>query len=136
MFETSTPSLISIIIYLCIVRFNIKLSNIILLLTGFMHDVMIGNNLGITSIFLLLLKFFISNIVLEKVNKDNQEEWVYFTIVYIFSFVIVFLFNLIISFSLPELSPIFFHIGITLILYPIINISINFFSFISRLIKS
>ncbi len=136
MFETSTPSLISIIIYLCIVRFNIKLSNIILLLTGFMHDVMIGNNLGITSIFLLLLKFFISNIVLEKVNKDNQEEWVYFTIVYIFSFVIVFLFNLIISFSLPELSPIFFQIGITLIFYPIINISINLFSFVSQLIKS
>ncbi len=136
MFETSTPSLISIVIYLCIVRFNINLSNIMLFLTGFLHDIMIGNNLGISSIFLLLFKYFTNSIILEKVNKDNKEEWIYFTIIFIFSFVIIFLFNLIISFSLPELSPIFFHIGITLILYPIITISINLFSFVSRLIKS
>ena len=97
---------------------------------------MIGNNVGITSIFLLLLNYFTNNLILERVNKDNQEEWIYFTIIFILSFCIVFLINLIISFSLPELSPIFFHVGITLILYPLINISINFFSFVSRLIKS
>ena len=108
----------------------------ILLLTGFFHDIMIGNNFGITSIFLLLLKYFTNSLILEKVNKDNQEEWVYFTIIFILSFSIVFLINLTISFSVPELSPIFFHVGITLILYPLINISINFFSFVSRLIKS
>ena len=136
MFETSTPSLISIVIYFCIVRFNINPPSIILLLTGFLHDIMIGNNFGITSIFLLLLKYFTNNLILERVNKDNQEEWIYFTIIFILSFSIVFLINLIISFSLPELSPIFFHVGITLILYPLINISINFFSFVSRLIKS
>ena len=136
MFETSTPSLISIVIYFCIVRFNINPSNIILLLTGFFHDIMIGNNFGITSIFLLLLKYFTNSLILEKVNKDNQEEWIYFTIIFILSFIIVFLINLLISFSVPELSPIFFHVGITLILYPLINISINFFSFVSRLIKS
>ena len=108
----------------------------ILLLTGFFHDIMIGNNFGITSIFLLLLKYFTNSLILEKVNKDNQEEWIYFIIIFILSFSIVFLISLIISFSLPELSPIFFHVGITLILYPLINISINFFSFVSRLIKS
>ena len=108
----------------------------ILLLTGFLHDIMIGNNFGITSIFLLLLKYFTKSLILEKVNKDNQEEWIYFTIIFILSFSIVFLINLIISFSISELSPIFFHVGITLILYPLINISINFFSFVSRLIKS
>ena len=136
MFQTSTPSLISIVIYFCIVRFNINPSSMILLLTGFFHDIMIGNNFGITSIFLLLLKYFTNSLILEKVNKDNQEEWIYFTIIFIFSFSIVFLFNLMLSFSLPELSPIFFHVGITLILFPIINISINFFSYVSRLIKS
>lgn len=107
-----------------------------LLLTGFLHDIMIGNNFGITSIFLLLLKYFTKSLILEKVNKDNQNEWIYFTIIFILSFSIVFLINLIISFSLPKLSPIFFHVGITLILYPLINISINFFSFVSSLIKS
>ena len=136
MFETSTPSLISIVIYFCIVRFNISPSSIILLLIGFLHDIMIGNNFGITSIFLLLLKYFTNSLILEKVNKENQDEWIYFTIIFIISFSIIFLTNLIISFSIPKLGPIFFHVGITLILYPLINISINFFSFVSRLIKS
>ena len=136
MFKISTPNLISIVIYLCIVRFNIYPSNILLLLIGFLHDIMIGNNLGTSSIFLLLLKYFTERIILEKINKKNQEEWIYFTMIFILSFSIVFLINLIISFSLPELSPIFFHIGITLILYPFISASINFFSFVSRLIKS
>ena len=136
MFETSTPSLISIVIYFCIVRFNINPSSIILLLTGFLHDIMIGNNFGITSIFLLFLLYFTNSLILEKVNKDNQEEWIYFTIIFISTFSIIFLINLLITLSLPELSPIFFHIGITLILYPIINYSINFFSYVSRLIKS
>ena len=99
---------------MCIVRFNINPSNIILFLTGFLHDIMIGNNFGITSIFLLLFKYFTNSLILEKINKNNQEEWIYFTIIFIFSFSIVFLLNLIISFSLPELSPIFFHVGITL----------------------
>ena len=136
MFEISTPSLISIVLYLFIVRFNINPSNIILLLTGFLHDIMIGNNFGITSIFLLMFKYFTNSIILEKINKDNQGEWIYFTIIFISTFSIVFLLNLLISLSLPELSPIFFHIGITLILFPIINYSINFFSYVSRLIKS
>ena len=135
MFETSTPSIISIVVYLCIVRFNINPSNIILLFSGFLYDVMIGNNLGITSIFLLLLKHFTTSLILEKVYKNKQEEWIYFTIIFIFTFSIIFLLNLIISFSLPELSPIFFHVGITLILFPIINVSINFFSYVSRFIK-
>ena len=108
----------------------------ILFLTGFLHDIMIGNNFGTTSIFLLLFKYFTNSFILEKINKDNQEEWIYFTIIFIFTFSIVFLLNLLLSLSLPELSPIFFHIGITLILFPIINYSINFFSYVSRLIKS
>ena len=136
MFEISTPNLISIVIYFCIVRFNIDPSNIILLLIGFLHDIMTGSIIGTSSIFLLLLKYFTERIILEKINKKNQEEWIYFTMIFIFSFSIVFLINLIISFSLPALSPIFFHIGITLILFPFISICINFFSFVSRLIKS
>ncbi len=135
-FDISNPSLISIVIYLCIVKFNLNPSNILLFLTGLLHDIMIGNNLGITSIFLLLLKYMTDSLILKKINKKNQEEWIYFTIIFICSFSIVFLINLLISFSLPELSPIFFHVGITLILFPILNISLNFFSFISQLIKS
>ena len=136
MFNISNPSLISIVIYMCIVKFNINPSNIILFLTGLLHDIMIGNFLGTTSIYLLLFKYLTDSLILKKINKKNQEKWIYFTIIFISSFSIVFLINLLISFSLPELSPIFFHIGITLILFPIVNISVNFFNFISRLIKS
>ena len=136
MFKTSTPSLISIIIYLCIVRLNIIPSNIILFLIGFIHDIMIGNNLGITSIFLLLFKYFIESIILDRINNKNQDEWIYFTIVFIFVFSIVFLLSLIINLSVPQLSPVFFHVGVTLIFFPIVNFGINFFSFVTRLIKS
>ena len=136
MFEISTPSLISITIYLFIVRLNINPSSLTLFLIGLFHDILIGNNIGTTSIFLLLFKYFTYIIILERVNKKNQEDWIYFTIIFIFSFGIVFLINLVINLSIPELSPIFFHVGITLILFPLINISINFFSFISRLFKS
>ena len=72
----------------------------------------------------------------EKFNKINQEEWIFFNLIFVFSFVIVFLLNIVINLSVPELSPTFFHIGITLILFPIINFGINFFSFVTHFIKS
>ena len=135
-FEVSTPNLISIVIYLCIVRLNTNPSNTILFFTGFFHDIMIGDNIGTTSIFLILFKYLTESIILDKINKKNQEEWIYFTTIFIFSFSIIFLFNLTINLSVPQLSPIFFHVGITLILFPIINIGINIFSFVTQLIKS
>ena len=136
MFKTSTPSLISITIYLCIVKLNISPSNIILFLTGFLHDILNGNNLGITSIFFLLLKYLTERIVLDKIHKKNQDEWVYFTIIFTLVFSIAYLLNLIINLSVPQLSPVFFHVGVTLILFPVINFGINIFSFVTRLIKS
>ena len=131
-FETSTPNLISIVIYLCIVRVGINPSNALLFFIGFFHDIVIGNNLAITSIFLILFKYFIVTLIL---NKEKQEEWISFTIIFISSFSIVLLLNTIINLSIPDLTPIFFHIGITLILFPIINMSMLFFNFVTRLIK-
>ena len=97
---------------------------------------MSGDNIGTTSIFLLLLKFFSNSIIFEKIIKNKKEEWMSFTIIFIFSFSIVFLLNMIINLSVPDLSPIFFHVGITLILFPIINFGISFFIFVTQLIKS
>ncbi len=132
LFETATPNLISIILYICIKRLGINPSNTIMFFIGFFHDVMIGNNLAITSIFLILFKFLSETVILD---KNNQEEWISFTIIFISSFVIIFILNSIINLSIPELTPIFFHIGITLILFPIINMSMHFFNFVTRLIK-
>ena len=136
LFEIATPNLISIIIFFCVIRFNINPSNTVLFFLGLIYDIINGNNLGTTTIFLLLFKYFTKIMLYEKFNKINQEEWIFFTLIFIFSFVIVFLLNIVINLSVPELSPTFFHIGITLILFPIINIGINFFSFVTHFIKS
>ena len=136
LFETATPSLISIILYLCIKRLRINPSNLILFFLGLIHDIMIGDDLGFTSIYLLLFKYFSVSTIFDKIINNNKEEWISFTIIFIFSFGIIFVLNILINLSLPDLSPIFFHVGITLILFPIINIGINFFSFVMQLIKS
>ena len=135
-FEISTPNIISIILYLLIIRFRITPSNTILFFLGLVHDIIIGANLGITSIFLLLFKYLTESLFLYKVVKKSDDEWISFTIIFLFSFSLVLLLNVMVNFSIPQFSPIFFHIGITLILFPIINISINFFSFVTKLIKS
>ena len=46
----------------------------------------------------------------------------YFTLIFITSFSIIFLINTIANVSIPDLSPILFHIGVTLIIFPIINL--------------
>ena len=134
-FEIATPNIISITLYLSILRFKINPSNTILFLLGLVHDIMNGSNLGITSIFLLLFKHITESLFLVRAVKKN-DEWILFTIIFLFSFGIILLINMAINFSIPQFGPIFFHIGITLILFPFINISINFFSFVTKLIKS
>ena len=136
LFETVAPNIISIILYLLMIKFNMNPSNTLLFFLGLTNDIMSGDNIGTTSIFLLLLKFFSGSIFLEKITNNKKEEWLSFTIIFIFSFSIVFIINVIANFSIPDLGPVFFHIGITLILFPIINISINFFTFVTQLIKS
>ncbi len=135
-FEIATPNLISIILYLSIIRFRITPSNTILFFLGLLNDIINGDNLGISSIFLMLFKYFTESLFLDKIKEKFDEEWISFTIIFIFSFCIVFLMNLVMNFAIPQMSPIFFHIGITLILFPVINISLIFFSFVTRLIKS
>ena len=55
----STPSLVSVIIYLCIKKFNVVPSNLNLLLIGVLNDIFFGGNLGSSSIFYLLFKYFL-----------------------------------------------------------------------------
>ncbi len=136
LFEIATPSLISIILYISIIRFRINVSNTILFFLGLVQDIMTGDNLGITTIYLILFKYLTESLLLDKIKKKSDDEWLSFTIIFIFSFGIILLLNMAMNLSIPQFSPIFFHVGITLILFPIINISINFFSFITNLIKS
>ena len=135
-FDTATPSLISIMIYLCIKRFQIGPSNIILFFLGITHDILFGSNLGVSSVFFLLMKYLSEHISLDFINKKNDEDWIFFTLVFLISFFITFLINILINLNIPDLSPILFHVGITLIIFPFINLSIDFVYFITKLIKN
>ena len=135
-FKIATPSLSCIIIYIFIKKLNMKPSYIILFLVGFFNDVILGSNLGSTSIFLLSIKFFSEGLLFDNINKNDQQDWISFTATFLTSFCIVFFINIILNSSIPDLSPVFYYVGTTLIIYPILNLSVDFIFFIKRLLKS
>ena len=136
LFNTATPSIISIMLYIFIKKLHMVPSYFILFLVGFINDIIIGGNLGTTPIFLLLIKFFSEGLLFDNVNKNDQRDWIYFTVTFLASFCIVFFINILLNSSIPDLSPVFYYVGTTLIFFPIINLSINFIFFIKKLLKS
>ena len=135
-FKTATPSLISVIIYICITKLYIKPSYSILFLIGLINDINLGSNLGSTSLFLILIKFFTENLFFAYVLKGNRQDWISFTMIFLLSFSIIFFINILINLSIPDLSPIFYYVGTSLIIFPIINLSVDFITFITKLLKS
>ena len=134
-FKSSTPSLISITIYLCIRKLNYTPSNVLLFFLGLLHDVISSVNLGLSSIFFLLVKLFTENLTIFNLNKNNQQLWFAFTIIFILTFILVLFVNVLLNLYIPDLNPLLFHIGTTLILFPIINAILDLFFFLTRLIK-
>ena len=135
-FNTATPSLVSITIYLCIKKFNVVPSNLNLFLLGLLNDIFFGSNLGLSSIFFLLLKYFTEFVSIDMTNKKYEEDWFCFTLIFVSSFAIIFLTNMLTSLRIPDFSPILYHVGITLIIFPIVNITINLVNFITTLFKN
>ena len=135
-FENSAPSLLSIAIYLCLKKFSIHLSSFSLFTLGLLYDVLLGSNIGISSMFFLLIKYFTEHLKLSFIENNSHDDWIYFTIVFISSFIIIFSLNIIVNFTIPDFSPILFHLGATLIIFPFLVISINFIYFLTKLIKN
>ena len=135
-FKTATPSLISVIIYICIIKLFIKPSYFILFLIGLINDINLGGYLGNTSIFLILIRFFTDSLFFDNFEKNNHKDWLSFTMIFLSSFSIIFFINILINLSIPDLSPIFYYVGTTLIIFPIINLSFEFIAFITKLLKS
>ena len=135
-FNTATPSLVSIIIFLFIKRFNYIPSNLNLIFIGLINDIFLGNNLGLTSIYFLLFKYLTENIRINMTDKEHDEDWLYFTLIFVIAFTVTLLINILLNLKIPDLSPILYYIGITLVTFPIVNIIINSFYFIQRLFKS
>ena len=135
-FDNSTPSLLSIAIYLCLRKFSIHLSSFSLFTLGILYDVLLGSNIGISSMFFLLIKYFTEHLKLSFIDSDSNDDWIYFTFVFISSFVITFLLNIIVNLTIPDLSPVLFHLGGTLIIFPFLVFSINFIYSLTKLIKN
>ena len=135
-FNTAAPSLVSIIIYLSIKKFNIVPSIFNLFLLGVLNDIFFGGNLGSSSMFFLFFKYLTEIVSVNINNKKYEEDWLYFTLIFSSTFTLVFLINMLINFTVPDLSPILFHVGITLIMFPIVNISIDLVHFIIKLFKN
>ena len=135
-FNTATPSLVSVVIYLCIKKFNVVPSNLNLFFLGVLNDVFFGGNLGSSSIYFLLFKYFTEFVSIDLNNKKYEEDWLYFTLIFVTSFTIIFSINMFANLRVPDLSPILYHVGITLLIFPIINISIDLIYFITKLLKN
>ena len=135
-FNTATPSLVSVIIYLCIKKFDVVPSNLNLFFLGVLNDIFFGGNLGSSSVFFLLFKYFTEFVSNDNSSKKYEEDWLYFTLIFTISFSINFLINMLVNLTVPDISPILYHVGITLIIFPIINISIDLVYFVAKLLKN
>ena len=134
-FENTTPSLLSIAIYLCLRKFSIQLSSFLLFALGVLYDVLLGSNIGISSMFFLLIKYFTQHLKLSFFENSSNDDWIYFTFTFTSSFIITFSLNILLNLTVPDFSPVLFHLGSTLIIFPFVIVSINFISFITKLIK-
>jgi len=135
-FNSSTPSLVSIAIYLSIRKLNLTPSNMIMLILGILNDIIASVNLGVSSIFFLLIKLLTENLSSLNLDKNSQQLWFSFTIIFSLSIFAIILIKIVINLSIPDINPLLFHIGTTLILFPIINLGIDLIFFISKLIKT
>jgi len=135
-FSSGAPSLISIAIYLCIRKLNLNPSNILIFFLGILNDIIASVNLGISSIFFLLIKLLTENLSIFRLNDNNQQAWLSFTIVFSLSFLVIIVLNIGINLSFFDINPLLFHMGTTLILFPIINAGFDLIFFIFRLIKA
>ena len=134
-FEQASPSILSIILYICVRKLSINISNLMLLILGILYDVLFAGNLGTSSLFFLLIKYMTQHINL-KHNNNNNKDWIYFTIIFISSFFIKFIFNIFLNMKIPDFSPILFHLGITLIIFPFIVVGIKIIYFVTKFIKN
>ena len=119
-FIISQPYILAIILYLTIRRLNFEVSSFLIILCGFLYDLIIGGLIGIHSLFFLLLKFFITNFNYSDKIFKKYGEWFLFSFSYIASMLFVKIVFVVVNFKIPDIYSISFNIGTTLLLFPII----------------
>ena len=135
-FDYSSPSLISIIIFISIRKYSIHYSNFILFILGLIYDIILGVNLGSNTILFLLIKHLTHHVQIRFSINNYNNDWFYFTCVFIISFFIIFFINIFLNLVIPDFSPLLFHIGVTLIFFPLILIFLNLINYITNFLKN
>ena len=118
-FVISQPYILAIVLFLSLRRLNHEPSSILIILFGFLYDLITGGLLGIHSLFFILLKLFTLNFDLSLKILKKYGEWFLFSLSYIVSLLIVKSMFVIINFKLPDIYAISFNLGTTLLLFPI-----------------
>ena len=119
-FIISQPYILAIVLFLTMRRLNFEVSSILIILCGFLYDLITGGLIGVHSLFFLLLKFFTINLSYSNKILKKYGEWFLFSFSYIASLLIVKLIFVVVNFKLPDIYAISFNIGTTLLLFPII----------------
>ena len=118
-FVISQPYILAIVLFLSLRRLNYEPSSILIILFGFLYDLITGGLLGIHSLFFILLKLFTLNFNLSLKILKKYGQWFLFSLSYTVSLLIVKSMFVIINFKLPDIHAISFNIGTTLLLFPI-----------------
>ena len=134
-FDYSPPSLISIIIFISIRKYSINYPNHILFILGIIYDVILGVNLGSSTILFILIKYFTYYVQIRFSINNYNNDWFYFTCVFVISFLIIFFINIFLNLVIPDFSPLLFHTGVTLIFFPLILMFLNLINFITNFLK-
>ena len=135
-FKISQPYLIVIVIFLLLRNSKISLSSILLVFFGAIFDIITGTNLGIHSLFFLLIKVFIEIYEIKFKISNKFGEWILFSLVYFSSLVITKFVFILLTLKIPDVFSILFNLGSTLLIFPIIQFLINlpkiFFNLVSK----
>tara|TARA_E500000178_G_C16857815_1_gene678213 strand:- start:174 stop:686 length:513 start_codon:yes stop_codon:yes gene_type:complete len=119
-FMISQPYFLTIILFLSVRRLNFQTSSVLIILCGFLYDLMIGGLIGVHSLFFLLLKFFTLNLDFSHIILKKYGEWFLFSFSYVLSLITVKGLFIIVNLKIPDLYAVSFNIGTTLLLFPII----------------
>ena len=99
---------------------------------GLFYDLIFGNNLGLSTICILLLVPILTLTHPHVKNFDYTKRFLFFTVFMIFLLILKTTFFFVLFLKMPEIEFIIFQIFITLIFYPLLFL---FFSPVSKLIN-
>ena len=124
-FFIAEPYLFAILIFLLIQKNANPPSKITFILSGLLYDFITGTLIGMHSLFFILLinfyYFFENKYELSK----KYGDWILFSLIYTSTLLFTKLAFIIVNFKIPDIYPISFNLGCTLLIFPLIKFLVN-----------